>query len=319
MEHHELVSVIIPTFNRANRVGNAIQSVLDQNYPEIQLIVVDDGSTDHTARIVNGYPNTEYVRQSHRGQAAARNAGLARAQGTVIATLDSDDVWDPRFLETCVDKLSKEALDFVFTNWYQDNGNGGWSDFMVPNPLMKPFIARASDRWITLEGAPLRNLYLKACPSPSSSAVIRRFSIKTGWNEEIRIGDDWCLYLDMILDGTCRVAFTFDKLWRKGVENSGIFEGRDRGQLLQLLYIEDFDHFMIRYKDLVSPSELNILKRKHMESLVELAKFNMIHKYDFLASCKLVKRSMENDLIFTLKTIPRMFATGVRNRLSSIF
>ena len=70
-----LVTVIIPTYNRAKFIATAIESVLAQTYPNIQLLVVDDGSTDETARIVKNYPKAEYILIPHGGQAAARNGG----------------------------------------------------------------------------------------------------------------------------------------------------------------------------------------------------------------------------------------------------
>lgn len=89
-----LVSVIIPTFNRAEFLSEALASVYSQNVASLQTIVVDDGSTDHTAAVVHSLDRKlDYVYQPNRGPAAARNTGLAHAQGKWIAFLDSDDLW----------------------------------------------------------------------------------------------------------------------------------------------------------------------------------------------------------------------------------
>ncbi|MCB1025827.1 MAG: glycosyltransferase family 2 protein, partial [Acidobacteria bacterium] len=89
-----LASVIIPTYNRADKIARAIESARGQTFPNKQIIVVDDGSTDNTAEIVAKYPDVKYFYQKNQKQAAARNAGLKFAKGDYIATLDSDDVWN---------------------------------------------------------------------------------------------------------------------------------------------------------------------------------------------------------------------------------
>jgi len=89
-----LVSVIIPTYDRAGFVGDALASVVAQAYDPLEVIVVDDGSTDGTADVVAACERpVRWIQQEHRGVSAARNRGLAEARGELIAFLDSDDVW----------------------------------------------------------------------------------------------------------------------------------------------------------------------------------------------------------------------------------
>ncbi|ETW93651.1 MAG: hypothetical protein ETSY1_38290 [Candidatus Entotheonella factor] len=91
-----LVSVIIPTFNRAGWLTDAIGSVFGQTYPHLELLVVDDGSTDHTPDVVRAFGDAlTYLYDVNRGVSAARNRGVAASRGTLIAFLDSDDVWQP--------------------------------------------------------------------------------------------------------------------------------------------------------------------------------------------------------------------------------
>lgn len=94
------VSVVIPTFNRASLVLEAVESVFRQTFKDYELIVVDDGSTDGTQEILRPYETRlGYLFQENRGVSAARNAGIERARGRWVAFLDSDDLWLSEKLE----------------------------------------------------------------------------------------------------------------------------------------------------------------------------------------------------------------------------
>lgn len=103
-----MISVIIPTYNRAGRIGEAIESVIAQTGRDWELIVIDDGSTDDTEEVVRSFGDDRirYVRQENRGVSASRNVGIEKAKGELIAFLDSDDRWEPRKLE-----VQKEFFD----------------------------------------------------------------------------------------------------------------------------------------------------------------------------------------------------------------
>ena len=103
-------SVIIPTHNRARVVGEAIESVLAQTYADLEIIVVDDGSTDDTSAVVESYvarhpTHVTYLWQENAGAPAARNTGIGAATGEYVAFLDSDDLYLPRRLEVGIDVL----------------------------------------------------------------------------------------------------------------------------------------------------------------------------------------------------------------------
>ncbi|HGG59096.1 MAG TPA: glycosyltransferase family 2 protein, partial [Gammaproteobacteria bacterium] len=88
-------SVIIPSYNHAHYVCEAIDSVLDQTFSDFEIIVVDDGSTDHTRQAIQGYehPAIHYIYQDNKGLPGARNTGIRHARGRWIALLDADDLW----------------------------------------------------------------------------------------------------------------------------------------------------------------------------------------------------------------------------------
>src|SRR5437773_3361686 len=101
-----LVSVVIPTFNSADYLAQAIQSVLVQTYQDFEIIVVDDASTDHTEEVLRPFAKRIcYVRQDRGGPSVARNRGILQARGEMIAFLDADDVWRPTKLARQVEFL----------------------------------------------------------------------------------------------------------------------------------------------------------------------------------------------------------------------
>lgn len=103
------ISVIIPTYNYARYLRDAIDSVLAQTVAPLEIIVVDDGSTDDTPQVLTAYGATiRAIHQSNLGVAAARNTGLAAARGEYIAFLDSDDLWLPRKLELQMARLESD-------------------------------------------------------------------------------------------------------------------------------------------------------------------------------------------------------------------
>lgn len=107
-----LVSVIIPTYNRASTVGRSIASALGQSYRPIEVIVVDDGSTDNTREILGGYgEEIIVVVRKNGGPSAARNSGVEMAKGEIIAFLDSDDTWGPEKIERQVRLMDRGGED----------------------------------------------------------------------------------------------------------------------------------------------------------------------------------------------------------------
>ncbi len=117
-EKNMLISTIIPVYNGARYISEAIQSILDQDYPRMEILVVDDGSTDDTARVVRQFePRVSYVYQENAGIAATMNQGLRMAKGDYLAFLDSDDYWLPGKISTQWNVLQERPeLDMVFSH-----------------------------------------------------------------------------------------------------------------------------------------------------------------------------------------------------------
>ena len=134
-----MVSVIIPAFNRVGYITEAVHSVLDQSYPNIELIVVDDGSSDGTYDLLKHFSDEQKItllshpNRENRGQAAALNVGLKAASGEFLAILDSDDLFVPTKLADQVRFLeSNQSLDMVYGNGLAIDQNGNPLFYTLP-------------------------------------------------------------------------------------------------------------------------------------------------------------------------------------------
>lgn len=310
-----LVTVIIPTYNRESKLSEAIESALNQTYTNVQIVVIDDGSSDNTCNLVEKYPTVEYHYKKNGGQASARNKGLGYAKGSIIASLDSDDIWYPDFLEICVEKLESEQLDLVFANWDQDTKYGDTRNFLINDPFLIPYLNKEKENWINLDYSEVRDLFIKSCPSPSSSVVMRRSSIVSGWDEEMKIGDDWCMYLEMILTKECHAAFTLNKLWHKRIDEINIYDGRKWSEVLEYLYIADVKAKITKFQKLLTSNERKVLEERYMSGLVEFAKHNLIRELNIKYSLILLARSLAVNIPFTLREIPKVFIKGLQRKV----
>jgi glycosyltransferase involved in cell wall biosynthesis len=116
------VSVIIPTYNRRDYIVDAVKSVLAQNIDDLEIIVVDDGSTDDTRYVLEPYKDAiRYYYQVNQGVSAARNRGIRECRGELLAFLDSDDLWSTGKLRAQIDRIYREdILSFEGVEWFVD-------------------------------------------------------------------------------------------------------------------------------------------------------------------------------------------------------
>lgn len=115
MENSNLISVIIPVYNGEKFIASALDSVIKQDYPDIEIIVVNDGSTDDSEAIIKSYTVT-YIKQENMGVAAARNNGIDIAKGDFFAFIDQDDIWSPNKLRLQIDLLkAHQELGYVLS------------------------------------------------------------------------------------------------------------------------------------------------------------------------------------------------------------
>jgi glycosyltransferase involved in cell wall biosynthesis len=206
----DLISIIIPTFNRANFLLEAMASARRQEAGEMEIVVIDDGSTDGTRELVSAIPDVQYFWQPNAGVSAARNHGLRRARGQIIAFLDSDDLWDPGYLSEAVAALNATSAGFAFANWRGIHADGSvdYPDSFARRPFMKPYLALAPSGWRRLEPETARHLFVRNSAAVPSGTIFRREMLSEGWDERAGIGEDRLLLMDVILTHQCAAAFT---------------------------------------------------------------------------------------------------------------
>lgn len=289
----KLVSVIIPTYNRAHFVVKAIKSVKAQTYTAIQIIVIDDGSEDDTARCVAEFEDVEYYRQENKGHASARNLGLSHSKGEYIASLDSDDVWDKDFLKTAVAALEKYKVDFVFLNWREISEDkqslNGWE----VSKVWQKYFKDPNEEWSVLDSEQVRELFILTCPAPSSALLIRRSSFAAGWNEEMKIADDWYLILEMVIMKPCRAAFTLSKFWTKRVHGSNIYHGRDSLEVLRDLGLHDEAVMGQRFKEHLTVTEKAVLRRRLANHHFNFGRLNWLNEGFSLDALRSIATSLK--------------------------
>ncbi|MGO9094422.1 MAG: glycosyltransferase family 2 protein [Bryobacteraceae bacterium] len=166
-----LVSVVIPCYNAARFLPEAVANVLAQRYEPLEILLVDDGSTDSTPEMAPGLaPEVRYLRQENRGPSAARNLGLRETRGEIIAFLDADDLWPDGKLDLQVGRLLQDpALDLV---------SGRVRYVELPGGRIPDLRFETSDR--ELPGILI------------GSAVYRRraFAVVGGFDESLRYSED---------------------------------------------------------------------------------------------------------------------------------
>lgn len=260
------VSVIIPTYNRARFVVKAIESVLRQSVTGLELIVVDDGSTDDTRAVLKEYSHRiRYIHQKNAGVSAARNLGIREARGKWVAFLDSDDEWTKDYLSTQIEQIMQfPAAVAHITNALTILPNGEKNSLFVQSGLSTRFNAKS---YLVLE-RPLEAIITYALWFLQSTIVRRDILLETGlFDEDLSIAED----LDLISRVAIRGPFTFSKkelveVYRReeSIENL-MAQSRKRG-------IYRYESFGKVYDNLLSLAGLTLMERASLAKALSSSK-----------------------------------------------
>ena len=183
-------SIVIPAYQAADTIGQAVESALSQVHPAHEVIVVDDGSTDDLqGSLHESAGRVRLVRKQNRGAASARNAGAAVATGEFVATLDADDAFHPRRLQVLAElACARPDLDLITTDTRFIVGGRAVGRFSASNPFALEDQRRAI----------LRSCFVGGWPAVRLSRL-RQIG---GFDESLRISHDWDCWLRLILDGS---------------------------------------------------------------------------------------------------------------------
>jgi glycosyltransferase involved in cell wall biosynthesis len=185
----QVISIIMPCFNGGAHLAESLSSALGQTFSDIELIVVDDGSTDNTAEILSSVTDSRLrvFTQKNQGVCAARNRGLSEARGEYVAFLDSDDTWEP----TCLAKLYAN----LSTNADAALAYCGWQNLGLPGGRGAPFVPP------DYEGPSKLTDLFRNCRWPIHAALSRRSAIEDAgrFDERFVTSEDYLLWLKMAM------------------------------------------------------------------------------------------------------------------------
>jgi glycosyltransferase involved in cell wall biosynthesis len=272
--HEPKISVIIPTYNRAHCVNDAIDSVLSQSFQDIEVIVVDDGSTDGTSEVLRAYEDRlKVIRQSNGGVSAARNNGIRAARAEWIAFLDSDDTWEKNKLKIQAEDLEENpgAVAHIADAFVNDPAN--------PLPSMfQLWGLRSEFTSVKFRERPLldvlRAWFMVSC------CVIRREAIEAAgyFDTSIRIFEDFDLLTRVALEGPFVVnCYPGTHMRRRSGSNlSELYDTSRLGSLQNLVHTYSGLKHDVR---LTSPEYQTVCRRLsgvRAEAAVQLGKENQL-------------------------------------------
>jgi len=191
MPSNPKVSVIITTHNRSRFVCQALDSVLGQSFKDLEILVVDDGSTDNTREVLDKYgSNLRYIYQENRGRSGARNLGITSAQGEYIAFLDDDDVWFG-------DKLEKQV---AFLDGHPEFGLA--HTFMELIDAQGAVLRESTEHYLRAYRKAIKTGYTyegmsKSCLMYTSTVMARKSNLNDAglFCQDAETFEDWDLYL----------------------------------------------------------------------------------------------------------------------------
>lgn len=273
------VSVIIPAFNAASTISRAIDSVMLQNTESLEIIIIDDGSADHTVevctRLAQTNPTIRLLKMpANKGVSAARNVGIGAARGKYLAFLDADDVWLKNKLSLQLAEIRHDdAIILVSCNSRYLSESG---DFLKEGHVNRPPV-EGHEAWKTL-------LTYNFLPTPT--VLTRRLDVLVlgGFDENLPVGEDLDLWIKLALIGKVRIL---KDILIHYYDSTGSLMKRHQAQS-QIILFPMLEKHLIQQKANLSDTEIHKIRGEH--SFVTGC--NLFFSSEFLASIPLFFNAM---------------------------
>jgi glycosyltransferase involved in cell wall biosynthesis len=232
------VSVVIPCFNAASFLEETLRSVLAQTHAPVEVIVVDDGSTDGSAAVAAAFgPKVHVITQENRGESAARNVGMDHCRGDWIAFLDADDVWQPDKLERQLAVAADDTIA-VHTNYFHFGGDDRVYDVSTIPPDVRYRLETVA----------------RTIPIRLSSLMVRR-ALPVRFEEWARYGEDLLYMLDLVQQGP--IALVAEPLTGYRVHPGS----QSQRPAAEILWHRSIEEWLARRTDRLPPRTVDDIRR----------------------------------------------------------
>lgn len=268
-----LISVIIPNYNYGDYIADAIESVLSQTYPEVEIIVVDDGSTDDSkSKVIKYGSRVRLVQQQNKGVSAARNRGIAESNGRFIAFLDADDKWHPEKLSRQFEQMNNPKVGMVYCGLQYMDAKGR---FLSVN-------LSGSEGYVLKELALLEG---PGVPASGSSALVRRecFERVGLFDESLSTSADWDMWRRIACHYEIRIVrepLVFYRVHASGMHHNVDLLERDMLQAVSKMFSDP------------DAQEVHHLRRRCYGNLYLMLSGSCLHARQWKKSIKYAAMSM---------------------------
>lgn len=273
-----LVSVIIPTYNRQNSILKALNSVLNQTYKNLEVIIIDDGSTDDTVKIINDLNDHRvkiYQNDSNRGACYSRNRGVNLSNGDIVAFEDSDDVWHGDKLEKCIHYMMDYDYEVVFSAFTFGDNN------------------KVPDYDITKIDNKFKKVFLNPCLTTSTLVIKRNIILLELFDERLPRMQDFDLSLRLVQN--YKVGYIDEILVDLYVSDNSISRSFSKALKAQEILYE-------KYKDEIdSDNEICGIYHLTKGKYSEMCGFNGVHDFEIAKNLLCNKSTVSSWLLAKLR------------------